>query len=308
MKKQRNPSFWLYVIGSYIVIQFLWWAWLLIDQSSEIVQLSQQNDAGSALQRRIFMVLGEGLVFIIILFLGFRKLNQSIKKEVEMAHTQRNFLLSITHELNTPITTIKLYLQTLAKRKLQTDQRQDIIIKTTNEAERLKNLIDNILTSARIEENKLVLHPESQELKPLIESIVQPYFEIYGKERFLLNLENKVSAKVDPLAIQSVITNLIDNAIKYDPNAEVIRINLGSNQSNAEIQVADSGIGIDEKNRKAVFNKFYRVQSESTRSTKGTGLGLYISKSLVEIMQGQIEVEANLPTGSIFKIKIPLAL
>lgn len=306
MNKRRNTSFWLYAIGVYILIQFLWWAWLLIDQSSEIVNLSEELNPQSAMNRRIMMVLGEGIVFILLLVFGFKKLKDSIQKEVQVAHTQRNFLLSVTHELNTPLATVKLYLQTLNKRSLPEDKKQEILQKSLAETNRLKGLVDNILTSARIEENALVLHPEKQDLSALIIELIEPFRENFGSSKFDIKIEENVFASVDKLGLQSILQNLIENAIKYDPDNGVIKIRLENFEETAHLSISDLGIGINEDQVISIFDKFYRVQSEQTRSTKGTGLGLYIVKNLVGLLNWKITYSKITPKGSIFKLIIPI--
>jgi signal transduction histidine kinase len=290
------------------LIQFLWWAWLLIDQSAELAQFSVEDSSKSYTNRRIMMVLGEGAVFVLILLLGFRKLKNSIEREVVLAHTQRNFLLSVTHELNTPLATIKLLLQTLKRPNVSSDKKEEITSKAINETDRLKKLVDNILTSARIEENKLILHPETQNIFRLIHPIIHTYQERYGKDKINLKGDESCTASVDGLAVSSILNNLIENAVKYSDSHEKIEISVESNSNNAtQIVVKDYGIGISEKDRTEVFEKFYRVQEEATRSTKGTGLGLFIVKNLVESQGGRVSCTPNHPKGTKFIIEFNTA-
>ena len=307
MQRRRNPTFWLYVIGIYVLIQFLWWAWLLIDQSGEIAVLAHESDPDFVLNRRILMVIGEGLVFIVLVLYGFKKLRDSIHKEVKLAHAQQNFLLSVTHELNTPLASVILYLQTLKNRKLDPERQQEVLSKSLVEADRLKALVDNILTSTRIEENQLILHPESHDLSVLLSQSLEPFIEQYGRERFDLQLEPEVLANIDPLAFHSILQNLIENALKYSGEQDMIQVSLSSKTPHAVLEICDQGIGIPAGSESAIFDKFYRVQSENTRSTKGTGLGLFIVKNLVDMMNGKISYRPNTPKGSIFTLQIPLS-
>jgi len=252
------------------------------------------------------MVAGEGFVFLLLLFLGFRNLQKSIEREVEIAHTHQNFLLSITHELNTPLTSIKLYLQTILKRDLEKTQIDEILNNSISEADRLKGLVDNILTSARIDENELQLHPTKQNLGDLVMDFLTPKKSQEGFNRIKLEIQEGIHCLVDPLAFSSILQNLIENAIKYDPNQNEILISVNKQADSALLQVKDNGLGISENQKEAIFQKFYRIQSEKTRTTKGTGLGLFIVRNLVEIQKGQIEHFRNTPSGSIFEIKFPL--
>lgn len=294
MRKRRNTSFWLYAIGSYILIQFFWWAWLLVSQNTE-----------EDLSRRILMVTGEGVVFLLLLFLGFRKLRKSIELEVNLAHTQQNFLLSVTHELNTPLATIKLYLQTILKRDLEKTQIDEILQNSISETDRLKGLVDNILTSARIDENELKLHASKQNLGDLVQKLLSPKTAHEGYNRIKTQIKNDVYCQLDPLAIASILQNLLDNAIKYDPSKKEIVVVVDLVNDYAILEVRDQGLGVSANQKDEIFQKFYRIQSEKTRSTKGTGLGLFIVRNLVELQNGEIEHLDNSPIGSIFNIKFP---
>lgn len=252
------------------------------------------------------MVAGEGFVFLLLLLLGFRNLQKSIDREVKIAHTHQNFLLSVTHELNTPLTAIKLYLQTILKRDLDKKHVNEILNNSISEADRLKGLVDNILTSARIDENELQLQPTRQNLGELVLNFITPKQDQEGFNRIKTSIEQNVFCNVDPLAISSIMQNLIENALKYDPKQQAIEILIKQENTKAILQITDNGIGISEDQKEAVFQKFYRIQSEKTRTTKGTGLGLFIVKELVEIQNGEIEYLPNNPVGSIFKIKFPI--
>ena len=275
-------------------MQFFWWAWLLISQNTE-----------EDLSRRILMVAGEGAVFLLLLFLGFRKLRKSIELEVNLAHTQQNFLLSVTHELNTPLATIKLYLQTILKRNLEKIQIDEILQNSISETDRLKGLVDNILTSARIDENELKLHGSKQNLGDLVQKLLSPKTAHEGYNRIKTQIKNDVYCQVDPLAIASILQNLLDNAIKYDPSEKEIVVVVDIVNDSAILEVKDQGLGVSANKKTEIFQKFYRVQSEKTRSTKGTGLGLFIVRNLVELQNGEIEHLDNSPIGSIFNVKFP---
>ena len=251
------------------------------------------------------MVAGEGSVFLLLLFLGVRKLRKSIELEVNLAHTQQNFLLSVTHELNTPLATIKLYLQTILKRDLEKIQIDEILQNSISETDRLKGLVDNILTSARIDENELKLHASKQNLGDLVQKLLSPKTAHEGYNRIKTQIKNDVYCQVDPLAIASILQNLLDNAIKYDPSEKEIVVVVDIVNDSAILEVKDQGLGVSANKKTEIFQKFYRVQSEKTRSTKGTGLGLFIVRNLVELQNGEIEHLDNSPIGSIFNIKFP---
>src|SRR5690606_22701326 len=116
------------------------------------------------------------------------------------------------------------------------------------------------------------------------------------------NVEPNIYLKGDSFALSSVVTNLLENAIKYSPPCEQVSVKLYREKNDVVLSVADFGIGIPDEEKKNVFTKFYRVGSEDTRKTKGTGLGLYIVKTVLEKHRAQIKIRDNKPTGTIFEI------
>ena len=135
----------IYLLAFYVLLQVIWWGYQIIDLGA----LADQSTEDTS--RRIFMIIGEGGVFILILMAGFWKIQQSIGKEIELSKRQNNFMLSVTHELKTPLTSIQLVLQTLMKRKLKEEDKEDLLSKALSANQRLAVLIDNILNASRLE-------------------------------------------------------------------------------------------------------------------------------------------------------------
>ena len=167
MKKQTSIIF--YVLGIYVVLQFSWWGYHLIELTEELSAAQQIST------NRVAMIIGEGLVFFMILIVGLWKIQSSIKKELRLAERQKNFLLSVTHELKTPIAANKLFWQTLEKRELSPEQKKDIIQKALQENDRLEQLIDNILNASRIENKALQITREQIDLTELFQSMTDRY-------------------------------------------------------------------------------------------------------------------------------------
>lgn len=309
MKNSRSASFWLYVLGAYILFQFLWWAWLLIDQTTEIDQLQQSIEHSAQilqnngyLPRRVLMILGEGAVFIILLLFGFFKVKKALNKELELAHKQRNFLLSVTHELNTPIAGIKLLLQTMEKRELEAPKRKDLLNKALSETERLRELIQNILTTARLEEGQFQMLKKENNLSEFISSELENVKPLLQKRPLNVSIQEGIQCSFDESAVRSIFLNLLENAEKYSPDDSEIEISLAADKNSICLSIADLGPGIEKEHLKEIYSKFYRVEDERIRKNKGTGLGLYIVKNLLDLHEGKIEFEKNRPNGSRFKV------
>jgi len=253
------------------------------------------------LDRKTSMIIGEGAVFLLILIVGFFLTYRSLRKEVQVSAQQKNFLLAITHELKTPIASIKLYIQTLIKRELEGEKQQDILMRCVKDADRLNGLVENILLATKIDDDSFPLTKENLNLSEMMESISLELLENSGRNVSLeFFIQPDVIFNGDKDAFTSIITNLVSNAFKYSPDESTICVTLVKKDSEVALSVSDEGVGVSRDETYKIFEKFFRSGNEETRKQKGTGLGLYIVKKMVNQHQGIIEVKRNKPKGSIF--------
>jgi signal transduction histidine kinase len=251
------------------------------------------------------MIVGEASVFIISLVIGIWLINRGYHREVMAAQQRRNFLLSITHELKSPIASIKLVLETLLKRQLPKEQSDKIAQSALRESDRLNDLVNDLLLSARLE---MAYRPyvEALDFSALLHDLIQKLQEKYPQVQFSFRESNPLGVvHADKSGITSVAINLLENAVKYSPEPAVIDVQLSRNEGWLEWVIADNGIGIEDKEKGRVFEKFYRIGNEDTRQTKGTGLGLFIVKEVIRAHGGSISILNNHPKGSVFKITLP---
>ncbi|MCF8464454.1 MAG: HAMP domain-containing histidine kinase [Flavobacteriales bacterium] len=314
----------IYFLGFYVLIQFVWWAFMLVELNTEIYtlklemlsvselagpeQLIQKAELDQKLTLRIWMVLGEGAVFVFILLLGFWAVRRSIAKELNLAEQQKNFLLSVTHELKSPLAAIKLQLQTLNTRELPEEKKLQLYKRALADTDRLENLVENLLLVNKVESGGLPLNKEKVNFSELLTSQIRT---TYSKEledgRLKTTIQDGIEAEIDKMAIQSIVINLIDNAIKYGAGSQVtVEISVSGTDS-IEFLVADQGEGIPNSEKKKVFDRFYRRGNEDVRQTKGTGIGLYLVKLLVEKHDGTITIQDNKPSGAKFSVMLPRA-
>jgi K+-sensing histidine kinase KdpD len=257
-------------------------------------------------QNRNIMFLGEGLVFMLLLLWGFVIIYRSYQEKDKLNRLQANFIMSVTHELKTPLASAKLMLQTLIKRKLDENQQNKLVDNSLSEINRLDSLIEKILLASRFEHHNQHIQTRNINLSELCRDVLERLSHTQRFEsRLFAEIDDNVTVSGDVALLISVLTNLIENAAKYSEEGSNIRVRLFSSHQKAHLQVIDQGHGISETDKKLIFNKFYRVGNEETRTTKGTGLGLYIVKNIVNDMQGTIEVKDNHPKGSIFEITMP---
>lgn len=284
----------LYVLSAYIILQFIWWGYHIIDLTQMVVGNSL------TVNKRVTMILGEGAVFILILIVGIWYVRRSIIKDIKLSERQSNFLLSVTHELKTPLASNKLYLQTIVKRDLEKEQRDQLLIKAIEENDRLERMIDNILNASRLENKALQITKESFELNSLAQSSIDRFKQLAPNAVFKLEMAEKTMITGDRLLIETIMNNLIENALKYAGRSSEISIF----SKNALFGVKDNGPGVPAKDQPEIFKKFYRSGSEDTRTQKGTGLGLYIVSKLVQLHGGTIHYSDNQPKGACFTIAL----
>ncbi|MCB0600432.1 MAG: HAMP domain-containing histidine kinase [Saprospiraceae bacterium] len=304
------------MIMIYMAAALSWWSILLHRQNQEIYRLEQQvrqENQGSlkdevmierSHKRKSIMILGEGLVFIAALGIGLYLINRSYYQELAVATQKQNFLLSITHELKSPIAGIRLVLETIQKRSLSAEQQSTLIQGALNENNRLEKLIQNLLLAAQVEA-AYGMEPEALDINDMIRQAKNTYTMNHPYIHWDLQLSKLPPLWADRKDVESILANLIENAIKYQKEPQYIGIRTTKSSENLILEVSDHGDGIDARERKLIFEKFYRIGQESTRKTSGTGLGLYIVKKIMERHKGQIQVLPNEPRGSRFLVTFP---
>ena len=232
--------------------------------------------------------------------------------EKQLEEMKVDFVSMAAHELRTPLTAIRGYaslMQMNYASQLDNSAKElltRLIVSTTN----LANLIDNLLSVSRIERNNLTV-----EVKPLdISIIIKDIFSSFEtqaktrKQKFTLNMPEKLPlVMADPFRIGQVFINLIGNAINYTSDEGTITVTVTDQKDHLQITVQDNGEGIPTEAMPRLFTKFFRVSNSLEQGSKGTGLGLYITKSIVELHHGKISAESTLGKGSVFTITLPVA-
>jgi signal transduction histidine kinase len=255
--------------------------------------------------RRTAQYIGEGSTFIIIIFVGALIVYAAFLRGLRLSRQQNNFMLSVTHELKTPIAGIKLNLQTLQRHDFDRDKQKEILALTIQDVDRLDELCNNILFASRLESKRFSFRMEPVNLTELVSSIVT-FCQQHNAVTVNAHMSDNVVVLGDDAFLKMAINNLVSNAIKYGSNEQPIEISLTKDATQAFVQVKDQGIGIPVEERAHIFKKFYRVEDENTRRTKGTGLGLFIAKVIVNNHKGDISYMPNTPKGSCFSITLPL--
>ncbi len=249
--------------------------------------------------------IGEGSTFLIVILIGAVVVYTSFHRRIMLSRQQNNFMLSVTHELKSPIAAMKLNLQTMEKRQLSDEQKTQLIERCIKESNRLNDLCNNMLFASQIEGRQYKPARERFNLSDLLEDTVTEYATRYPR-RFEEEIIPGCAITGDKVMLQMAVNNLLENAVKYTPADKHILVTLATKNNNAVIQVADQGAGIPDNEKKKVFDKFYRIGNEESRTSRGTGLGLYLTNKIVIQHKGRITVKDNTPSGSVFEICVPL--
>jgi signal transduction histidine kinase len=283
----RKPLVIFYFLILYAFAELIWWGMLLVREQPQ----------------RMPMIVGEGAVFLFLFFLGAYQLHKSLRKERKLHGQQKNFLLSVTHELKSPLASIKLYLETILKRTLDQEQQHSFLKKSLKDIERLDDLVENMLIAAKIDNKTYTFPKEEFNFSDMVIRIAERLqVHTCSTQTIYAEVEPKIFIEGDRFALTSVVTNLVENAVKYSPACKEVFVRLRQDGQLVYLEVADLGIGISEEEKLRIFDKFYRVGNENTRKTKGTGLGLYIVKQVLHNHGAQIKVRNNKPKGTVFEV------
>jgi PAS domain S-box-containing protein len=232
---------------------------------------------------------------------------RDVTRETEAERMRSALVATVSHELRAPLTVITGYTDTLLNAgPWDAETERDFLEIIAQSAAKLAGLVDNLLDAAKAEAGVLRVEREPVRLERLVERTVEQRRGLTPNHRLLLEVAADLPlVDADPVRIEQVLANLLDNAIKYSPNGGPIRVYLGRDRGNVVISVSDSGIGLTPDQAEHVFDRFYRADGALTRTTRGVGLGLFICKSLVEAHGGRIWVQSRPDGGSTFSYTLP---
>ena len=305
----------------YILAALIWWFISLKEQNASMKELkihqlkanidstttpllfqNELNKINTEYRKNNAKYFGEGSLFFLVILVGAAFVYRSVRKQFYMQQQQQHFMMAVTHELKTPISVTRLNLETLQKYSLDEEKQKKIIRMTLQEAARLNFLTNNILISAQLEGDRYESSKEELDLSDLLKDCMQDFKNRYPDRNFIEKIESETVLNGDSLLLQILINNLVENAIKYSPKESPVIAALKKNGSEIQLQIIDEGPGISNEEKKKIFAKFYRIGSEATRKTQGTGLGLYLCKKIARDHKADISVTDNQPHGCNFTV------
>jgi PAS domain S-box-containing protein len=252
----------------------------------------------------------ERLIYAVARDITDRKRSEELmvkaREEAEQANRAKSdFVSTVSHELRTPLTMIQGFSELLLERHLGKDQALEALNQVHSSAERLSRLVGDLLSVSSIEAGRIAIRTAPLELAEVIDQVVAPFAHKREVSTELAGPVPPVLADRDILT--QVLTNLVSNAVKYSPGGEPVRVAARKNGTKVVISVQDRGIGLTKEQQGQIFQKFFRADRKEVRRVGGTGLGLFITKSLVELQGGAIWLESEHDRGSTFFFSIPLA-
>ena len=308
-----------WVLLLYVIAALVWWYVALSRQNEQMTTYKiqelkitdiryreQYKKIMDENKRKSAQYLGEGAIFFLLISAGAIFLFRAVKNQLKITTQQQNFMMAITHELKTPIAVTKLNLETLQKRKLETSQQEKLINNTLQEANRMNALCNNLLLSSQMESAAYKKVTEQISINKLLGDCIRDFSVRYPIRNIIFNSKDEITIQGDVFLLQMAFNNLIENALKYSPKDTTIQMMVVQQENYCKITIIDEGNGIPDEDKLKIFEKFYRIGSDATQKSKGTGLGLFLVKRIVDAHKGIVYVKNNQPKGSMFTIQLPL--
>jgi two-component system phosphate regulon sensor histidine kinase PhoR len=257
-------------------------------------------------KNNLYFLLFSMLIVLIGSYFMIRNINDALK----VAQLKSDFVSNVSHEIRTPLALIRMYAETLMLGRLSSDEKKQHYYQVIHhESGRLTYLVNNILEFSRIEANRKTYHFEEKDMNELVNKIHSNYSFSFIESDVKCSLfifSGKININVDAQAFEEALSNLIENAMKYNTESKDISISTTIDDQYAYCHVKDEGVGIPKNLQALVFDKFYRVEDALTQKTKGTGLGLSLVKHIMDSHHGQVLLNSTPNQGSTFTLKLPL--
>lgn len=308
LKKLANPL--MALIGIQVVWALLvfFWIYWFVGRHKEFRELAQRYRPELLGRSFDWVVLVEGLVLLAIILAGVYVLFLYWRRQSNLYREQNDFIAQVTHELKSPLASIKLHLETIRLRKPPPEKLERFLDTMLDDTERLDNLISNFLMAAKLEQRRRASQYPAVDFSAFVIRYMERQREKLPEGgSVILDIEDGVRTAIDAEGMEMVLRNLFENAVLYSPASPEIRVGLRREGGRCVLTFQDNGTGIEKEALKKIFRRFYRVRRPG-ETIRGTGLGLWIVKSVVKEHGGTVTVSsAGLGRGTTFTLTLPVA-
>ncbi len=302
-----NPLFVFIGIQLAWIVVVVGWLYWFLGSHRQLRELAEKYSPELLNRGPDWLILVEGLLLLLAILAGVYVIFLYWSRQAALLREQKLFISQVTHELKSPLASLQLHLETI-RRHQPPPERLAVFLETMmGDTARLNGLIDNLLSSGRIEQKNWSLNLQPLDFSAFIERYFRSrQFTLPRAGKLMIDVEAGLWVKIDPEAMETVCRNLLENAVLYSDGPPEISVRLGRRNRECVLEVTDRGRGIDPQNQKKIFKMFYRVRRKG-ENIRGSGLGLFIVHANVRQHGGRIEVEsAGAGKGTTFRITLPL--
>jgi signal transduction histidine kinase len=294
---------------SWALLMFVWIRWYLM-RNQEIDALLQHFPLRDSLATGQMVVLIEGCLLMAIILIGLYFIFVSLRKQTRLNKLQDSILSSVTHELRTPLSSIRLYAETMLLRPLSDSERSVFLHRTLSEAERLQKLIETVLISARLASDGIPRQLEREDVVSVALTSWRRVVDRVGAKR-LFHIDTEVNTpdgqwitRCNAHELGIVFDNLLDNAVKYTNENGRVQMKIEATETHLRVKISDDGMGIEKKDLRRIFDRFFRAEKNSLKRVHGSGLGLFVCRTIIKAHQGRIYAASEGPgKGSAFYVE-----
>ncbi len=308
LKRIFNP------LMAFIVVQIAWvlavivWLNWFLGNHRKLRALAEKYSPELLVGGPDWLILTEGLLLLVSILVGVYVIFLYWRKQTALVREQRQFISQVTHELKSPLASLQLHLETIRRHQPSPEQMAPFIETMLSDANRLNGLIDNLLSANRVGQKHWRLELRSIDFSAFVEKYFRDrQFTLPKAGKLSLDIKPGIFAAIDRDSMETVLRNLLENAVLYSDKSPEITISLSSDQNHCYLDFADRGRGIALDDQKKIFNIFYRVRRKN-ENIRGTGLGLFIVNANILRHHGQVKVaSAGEGQGTTFRITLPLS-
>jgi len=291
---------------AWVLMVIVWLNWFL-GNHRKLRELAEKYSPELLVGGPDWLILTEGLLLLVSILIGVYVIFLYWKRQSALVREQRQFISQVTHELKSPLASLQLHMETLRRHQLPPERQAAFLETMLSDAGRLNGLIDNLLSANRVGQKHWLLDLQTIDFSAFVEKYFRArQFTLPKAGKLSLDITPGIYAAIDQDAMETVLRNLLENAVLYSDKFPKITVTLSNDADKCCLSFSDSGRGIEFKDQKKIFHMFYRVRRKD-ENIRGTGLGLFIVHATIRRHHGQVKVESKgQGQGTTFKIILPV--